>query len=55
MEGERRSRDDSLKVAQELDESEDKGMDEDEEQKDKEKNDGALKSSRLDYGTDVCI
>jgi len=44
-----------LKLAQELDESEDKGMDEGEEQKDKEKNDKALESSRLDYDTDVCI
>jgi len=55
MEGERRSRDDLLKLAQGLDESGDKGMDEGEEQKDKEKNDEPLESSRLDYDTDVCI
>jgi hypothetical protein len=55
MEGERRSRDDLLKLAHGLDESGDKGIDEGEEQKDKEKNDEALESSRLDYNTGVCI
>lgn len=55
MEGERRSRDDLLRLAHGLDESGDKGMDEGEEQKDKEKNDEALEGSRLDYNTGVCI
>jgi hypothetical protein len=49
MEGERRSRGDLLKLVG------DKGMDEGEDQKDKEKNDEALESSRLDYDTDVCM
>jgi hypothetical protein len=55
MEGERRSRDDLLRLAHGLDESGDKGMDEGEEQKDNEKNDEALEGSRLDYNTGICI
>jgi hypothetical protein len=44
-----------LKLAQGLDGGGDESMNEGEEQKDKEKNDEVLESSRLDYDTDVCI
>jgi hypothetical protein len=47
------SRDGLLKLAQGLGRSGDEGMNEGEEQKNMEKNDEALESSRLDYDTDV--